>query len=162
LPVAIEAGTTLRHIMTVVRKDRRLTRFIGLLASCSGIREFHEELDLPSKPREAMKLVVRWRRVDVADSNEAPDLPASPELLGLVGANTYCLMVSEMWRIADCELLIDKTIQITFRDTGRIWNATRDMSVLDVLQAIYWEISWYGSPLQREAEVKRWELDEDR
>ena len=36
------------------------------------------------------------------------------------------------------------------------------MSVLDVLQAIYWEISWYGSPLQREAEVKRWELDEDR
>ena len=162
----IKEGTTLRNIMDFVRGNKYLSEFIAKYSSVNKIELFHKELDLePNTDKIICQLVIS--RVTELQDNEFEEWinliaigePWDDELMGIYGkhiplkerGNSYAVAFSPLPEILDLPVVLDK--KITIRELGEepIWKGEREFTLIEILDAIYWELSFHGSPKDRDS-----------
>lgn len=162
----IDEDVTLGDIFRMMEGDELLTEFIRSYSWCGPIHEFHKAAKLPRKPPaeppqddpdyEPDPLLYLEICFDgetftfegVTDYNDSPDFYG-------VGSkeprySVSCTPMSELVHLP-VRINTDFTIRANFVD--EVVKAKRVMSLLEVLDAIYWDISFHGGPEENSAFV---------
>jgi hypothetical protein len=166
----IEDGVTLLDIFRIVDQYKALKMFIAQYSWCGAIDAFHaqaEEPDLSGEeedPDEKMTHLEIYWHADYSKFTKDPAyIELSPSFHGVgpaLGKNAehssdgimrWAIDFSPMYKLADLPVKLDKTVEF-FKPkdykVGRkpIVAGERCFSLQDVLDAIYWEISFHGDP----------------
>ena len=166
----IEDGVTLLDIFHTVDQYKMLKMFISQYSWCAALGDFHaqaEEPDLSGEeedPDEAMThLEIYWHADYSQFSKDPAYIELSPSFHGIGkptaeemghcqdGKKYWGIDFSPMYKLADLPVKLDTGVEFFKpRDykPGRkpIIKAERSFSLEDVLDAIYWEISFHGDP----------------
>lgn len=163
----IAEGTTLGDIFRLVENNNLLSLFISQYSWCRAINEFHEQAKEPIVSEDAQKLKslnIYWHpevkhfiekikhpfglreRVKAADFQLYPSFHG----IGEDGIN-YSVSYSPMYELRDVPVVLDTkfTIYENFeagKKQEKILESERDFTFLEVLDAIYWDISFCGGP----------------
>lgn len=148
LPVEIQPGTTLGDIFKGVQKIDGLTEFLSDYSSCPA-KDFHEAaLEPPTKPDdgEVDRLIVSWVTGHFK-SGEFDDLEFYASFYGR-GKDDYSYSVSHcpMNELVHLPVLLDKKITLMRNYKDVLVESTHEFTLLDFLDAIYWDISFHGGP----------------
>jgi hypothetical protein len=175
----IDEGVTLKDLFAAVEKDEILKDFISMYSWCSHIDEFLAQIkETPPEPDRSEKLFyleIYWhaeaftyRKKDLKPSFDAyvgfhawgePDEYAQKR-----GDDKTCYGVSytPMYYLADLPIKLNEEIEIThteqknkrdFQDTV-LFKGESCFSLLEVLDAIFDDISWHGGPAGNAAFVE--------
>ncbi len=163
----IEDGLTLQDIFNFVEKDEMLKAFIGPYSWCH-IDDFHEAAKLPKERDEILRNLVISKPIEI-HSGEYPHLeyycdfgaegPIEPDQLKNYGENppdtiSYGVSFTPMANMVELPIRLEKETRV-LEDYKEIGKANVEYTLLEILDSIYWEISFHGSP----AEAKE-KLDE--
>lgn len=174
----IEDGVTLLDIFRTVDQYKALKVFMAQYSWCKALEDFHvqaEEPDLSGEeedPDEEMTHLEIYWHAEYSKFEKANYVELSPGFHGLGpakgkhandfsdGIMRWAIDFSPMYRLADLPVRLDKAVeffQANDYKPGRkpIIKGEREFSLQDVLDAIYWEISFHGDP-----QDKREKLDE--
>ena len=176
----IDPDTTIWHIMDFVRKNEALTFFISQYTWTNSIDEFHAELDKPAVIDENDKmdhLEIYWSAdyhkskkytsfgmsagfhgvglplkaedQEAANAENGYDLP-----VGFI--ERYSVSASPINQFAHLKLTLNTDVNV-YRlkrypktDNIKILSSECEFSLLDILDAIYFDISFHGPPSQRD------------
>lgn len=163
LPAKVAEGVTLGDIFKAVGANRQLTDFISIYSWCEPIEKFHQAAEIPFQPEvdEGItyleKLVVKsygelWLDEETTDFNVSTSFSAIDHL-GL-GWSISCTPMSQ---IAHLPVEIDEKFVIRNDLNQTPVSSTRVISVLDFLDAIYWDISFHGGPEDNKEFLERLE-----
>lgn len=179
----IEEGTTLRQIMSYVRKNKWLCEFISRYCWAGGNDGYHAQLDDPvEKSKNVRDIVIQWFPEEFYtedgkpkhEDDEEPEVKLHHDLSGLgpQGENDFGADPNEDIRwgvsacgdirdIANCPVIIKEEVEFTQCDFKSdkdkkieqisLLKGTADFTLLEILDAIYWEINWYGGPARTKA-----------
>lgn len=151
--VEIEEGVTLRDIFDAVDANNELRYFISNYSWCSKIAEFHLAAREPKQPTasdetELVALEVLMR-VDIHELSNDKHMNVFGEFLG-VGADgtSYSVSFSPMSSIADLPIRINENAFFSRygKETLDRERINMSPSFLEFLDAIYYDISFYGGP----------------
>lgn len=144
----IDEGVTLGEIFRLVNSYPALMAFIAEYSWCWSINEFHKQAILPAIPDTGEKLthieVSRYVEIDEEDFNDYLDLSA----IGAAdehGHRHYGLSFSPMNSIAHLPVKLNTTASI-FKNHEKVSEVKCLFTLLDVLDAIYDDISFHGGP----------------
>lgn len=139
----IDEGLTLLDIFTAVEKSSDGVEFLRRYCRCRAIEEFHKEAKAEAnKSSELSILNIEWRVEDLTD-----DFSLYPHVFGR-GTDpdiTYGLDFMSLSNVSRLPITLSSKVKIGETTYKKQFN------LIDVLDAIYWEISWYGSPAKRNA-----------
>ena len=154
----IEDGVTLLEIFRAVDDDPLLMDFIGCYSWCSAIKEFHDQALLPPpEPKEGdVKMVALEVQAYGEFHRSYKDKHGPPVFngiwwdftgLGSDGIN-YSVSYSPMNELADVPVRIKPCITFTkdHLPEEMLPPATITISLLEFLDAIYFDISFHGGP----------------
>lgn len=172
-PCKIAKGTTLGDIFKMVASYPTLQDFIGQYSWCRDIEAFHYQAKMPAqRDTEVSSLVVRRCAI------EHDDFGANFEFYGLglqldsdnkpipdsEHTQTYSMSMTPMNEMAHLPIKIDRKVEVyksfkykkgqPYKLPEKMLEAKSYMTLLEVLDAIYWDISFYGGP-QETAEFKQ-------
>lgn len=159
----IEEGITLKDIMSLVANDKMLTKFVAFYSSVNHIDEFHEELNTKCNKKEMDCDYLEVHRVgDLFES----ELNCWTEVSGVNTKETckYCNDVewpdhkhyisysyTPLYKYAMLPVKIDKRFIVRdFKKKKILLNVTQDFTLIDILHAIYFDISFHGGPKDRD------------
>ncbi len=176
----IDPDTTLWHIMNFVRKNDALSQFLSQYSWCNSIDAFHAELDHPAviDENDGMDhMEVRWA-VDYHKTNSHTSFDLSPDFVGVglpitketqqrrqddprgelpIGfIETYSVSASPVNQFAHLKVVLNTEVVICRVkrhpkvENCRLLSSECGFSLLDILDAIYWDISFHGPPTQRD------------
>lgn len=167
----IDPDTTLKDIMTLVRKNEGLNLFISMYSWCNSIEEFHAELDkLPViDENDSMDhMEIRWATF-YNKSRNYTDFGLSAEFIGVglplkeerdglpVGfIETFSISGSPIEQFAHLKVHLNPKVEIhrikrhPKIESIKLLSSECSFCLLDILDAIYWEISFHGPPSQRD------------
>jgi len=150
-----------------VSQYKLLKDFIVQYSWCWALDEFHaeaEEPDLSGREEDPDKepltlLEIRWR----ADYSDYGQGPASVEIYpdfhgvssgGKNGIRYWSVSFIPMYELANLPVKLNKSVQFFAPDDVAqrrepLVKGERDFRLEDVLDAIYWDISFHGSPRSR-------------
>jgi hypothetical protein len=180
----IDPDTTLWHIMDFVRKSEVLTFLISQYTWCSNIDDFHNELDKPAIIDENDKmdhLEVCWA-VDYLKTSNYTNFGMTPEFHGVslpltaedqaaasaesgfeqaVGRiEKYSVSASPLNQFAHLKLVLNAKVEV-YRlkkhpklKNYKLLTSECDFSLLDIIDSIYFDISFHGPPDQRDKFVE--------
>ena len=154
----IEEGVTLLDIFNVVDKYQDIKDFIEEYSYVGDIDAFHTEARLPKAKLEKefvdlsslriTSVVERWNRTSSVDirfdfSGVVDSDPETGYSLSLSPLNTY----------AHCPVILDQQFITYFNEQDEYVKERRDTyyTLLDILDCIYNDISFYGNAEDREA-----------
>lgn len=161
----IEDGVKLSHIFNAVDKDPDLCDFISKYAWCPEIKEFHKQSKQPNKGKneEIERLEVYWyAAVNTYDGIDY--LTIEPEFHGLGTRDnekmSFALDLIPTNEIAHLPIKLNTTVNLKKKGKAttntlerpekykqsQILKAEKCFSLLEVLDAIYMEISFVGGP----------------
>ena len=157
----IEPGVTLGDIFQAVQDDKTLMDFIAQYSWCWAIQEFHDEAKLP--PHETIDtkiveiLIEAYSELHTARKGKKtfPEKPMSFNGVWLhftgIGEDGvhYSISCTPMNELANVPVRLSNTCTFD-KDFERLFEQPCEycFSLLDVLDAIYFDISFHGSPSQ--------------
>ena len=176
----IDPDTTLWHIMDFVRKNEALTFFISQYTWCNSIDEFHLELDKIADIDENDKidhLEIHWH-VDYNKSKKYTNFGMAADFHGVglpltkedqkeineengydlpIGfIENYSISASPLNQVSHLKVTLKTDIDV-YRlkrhpktENIKILTSECEFSLLDIIDAIYWDISFHGPPSQRD------------
>jgi hypothetical protein len=176
----IDPDTTLWHIMDFVRKSEDLTYFISQYTWTNSIDEFHEELDKTAVIDENDKmdhLEIYWS-ADYHKSKKYTSfglsagfhgvgLPLKAEDRDAVNAENgydlpvgfierYSVSASPLNEFTHLKLVLNTAVDVhrikrhPKTENIKLLSSECEFSLLDILDAIYFDISFHGPPSQRD------------
>lgn len=162
----IEEGTTLRDIFNIVDQYKLLKTVISHYAWCHQIDEFHAQAKEPYSYKDENSdekidyLEVLWH-TDHQQYDDETTFGISTEFhgVGTMAGEPTCFSVSctPMQDLADLPIKLNKQVKIySVWKLGKrvkefpqeMITATNCFSLLEVLDAIYYDISFYGGPAE--------------
>lgn len=151
--VKISPGVTLGEIFKSVDRHPELKQVIAAYAWCGSIDEFHAEALKPRPEEQAeeskdriVKLIVK-QYAQLSDENEHKDFNIITEFCGS-GPNKerWSVSCTPMNELAHLPVEIDETFTIERNWKEEILSIQKSLNLLEFLDAIYWDISFHGSP----------------
>lgn len=166
----IEEGTTLRDIFRTVQNYKRLKFIISNYSWCRMIEKFHEQAEEPAiETKEKIDfLEIYWVTDHDEYKNETSfdissglhgigDAPADeencfPDENGKIKWSVSCTLMQEMAHLPvklNKEVNVYSAWKLTSRPVEKpteLFKANRDFTLLEVLDSIYWDISFHGGP----------------
>jgi hypothetical protein len=156
----IDEDVTLGDIFQAVDNDPLIKHTIAAYAWCGAIDRFHVQAKEPNKPHDVDDTTLTELNIEAFAGIHCYDgldgchaVPDSFEGITMdfsgIAANgqTYSVSMSPMYKLASLPVRIQKTITIT-KNFEPLLTASYEPSLLEVLDAIYWDISFYGNPEQ--------------
>lgn len=163
--VEIAEGVTLRDLFRIVSKYKLLKLFISQYSWCRALEDFHAQAEEPMRDDDEKNkleyLEIYWHgsvhkykketSLDISVGFHGIGKPERPEDAGPDGKCNYSVSYSPMWELADIPLKLNTNLKIWGPWEGKppqkvVFEGTRDFCLLDVLDAIYWDISFMGGP----------------
>jgi hypothetical protein len=167
----LEKGLTFRELISFVRNNPALEKFISIYSWCSKINEFYSEMNEPIKEERKdtiiNHLVIYWAVEYWGFSIEwYPGFGADGKIKSKesYGDNRWHktsigVSLSPLNEIMDLPIVLDKKVKIidhkNFKNKKPILESVHCFSLLDILDAIYWDISFYGGPKEKKNLIKR-------
>lgn len=165
--VEIAEGVTLRDLFRIVSQYKLLKLFISQYSWCRQLEEFHAQAEEPMRDDEKDKLeyleiywhasVHKYKKetsFDVSVGFHGIGTPDRPEnAMTADGKTHYSVSYSPMYELADLPLKLNTALKIWGPWEGKppqkvIFEGKKDYCLLDVLDAIYWDISFMGGPAE--------------
>jgi hypothetical protein len=180
----IAEGTTLRDLFEMVDSYNFLKLFISEYAWCRAIDEFHEEARLePSPDEEPLEYVEVYWHPNIEHFQEKRKHPGGTREriksydfslnAGFHGVRPVITEDDKMGDRGDGKIHVSVShcpvnqiayVPLRLNEEFKIWDkppsndiilrSKRSYTLLEVLEAIYWDISFDGSPSQRDAFVE--------
>lgn len=167
----IEDGMTLLDIMRIVESNDILKMFIGEFSWCPDIDDFHVQVNETIRSKEIDPdyddnmeyLEVYWE----THYHKNKSFSLSPGFHGwgydpeLEREGGYAIEFTPLYDLADYPVKLNKEIKVYVLDpknTNVVFEGTQHYSLLDVLDAIYFEVSFVGGP-EEVAEMRRSLMD---
>ena len=150
----IEDGVTLADIFNAVENDPPLKNIISVYSWCWHIDDFHEQAKLPKEDFEdadILYLEICWI-AEIQDYSDGNCFDIYTDFSGPgVNGERYSVSCSPMNKIAHLRVKLNNSVEIEkhHRKSKSEMIAdkmSRSFSLLDVLDAIYDDISFYGGP----------------
>jgi len=172
-PCELQEGLTVCDLFKAVQEHSLLTDLISRYSQCQAIDQFHEEIS-KSKETDVFAAVghAEIYRVSQIHDNEFGswvdwhfvDIKAKCENCGREDwpdhGHFVSLSYTPLNEIAHLELKLNKNYIIRNMDKDEvIFKGTTEFTLLEVLHAIYYDISFHGGPKNRDVFVKK--LHED-
>jgi hypothetical protein len=150
---SIEAGVTLADIFDAVDRDGPLKEFLRQYSWCD-VDAFHAEARAPvTQPLNLPHLeyleISKCFEFDDAHAQETLDVGGIGEPYA-AGQRRYGIDLTPVNEIAPLPVRLNPVVEVQ-RDGITIARAPAIFTLLDVLGEIYFEISFYGGPVQRDA-----------
>lgn len=163
---SIEPGTTLKDIFNVMDKYPELKGLIQKYSWCHDLPAFQEQMRLTPKAIDDVKYLEVYHEIHYDTYDGVAELSYGPAFHG-VGDQLYSVSVSPMNELGHLEVRLNEKFQVdeTLRKPLRnntLLSSVKKFCLLDVLDAIYWDISFYGGPSRNEAflnELSNLDLD---
>ena len=166
----IDPGVTLGEIFSAVEADPMLMDVISFYSWCKPIREFHEQAKLPPPPPKDGDVKIVEILIDAfAELHSArkkrkilEDKPLQFEGvwvhfsgIGEDGVN-YSISYTPMNELANVPVRLSNTCTFN-KDFEKMFDQPTEytFSLLEVLDAIYWDISFYGGPQDNVAFIEK-------
>lgn len=156
-------GATLRDVMSYVRKNKELSTFLSTYSWCN-IEAWNAILDDPAHDSDDEDEIhyhqISWE-IEIHDYGM--EICTHLSMIGEISQSTREMCPDldpsitteryayggQLTDVLDLPVILDEKVDIIlWDDTERssLNQTTRDFSLLEILDAIYWEISFYGSP----------------
>jgi hypothetical protein len=154
----VETDVTLGDIFRAVEQDPELTRFLERWCAC-GVDAFHAEARKAAPEKDSEIACIEIAKHFEWDDQEAQELV---DLSGIGepdenGVTRYGFDFTPLNEVAHLPVRLQPRIEIR-KDGEKLGDAPCTFTLLDVLGEIYWEISFYGSPEDRDRQAAK--LDE--
>tara|TARA_Y100000034_G_scaffold136330_1_gene212235 strand:+ start:8791 stop:9609 length:819 start_codon:yes stop_codon:yes gene_type:complete len=161
-PCEIEEGVTLNDIFCIVARNEELKTFLKHYSKCRLINDYHERaLDPPEDTSGLKYLEIGWEcRLWKVDEDN-PDLELwtdvcgrgpkesedMPDVADEAGDIRYGIDLTPVNKLAGLPIVLNQEVYINVMDGDKTeaLPARREFTLLDVLDALYWEISFFGS-----------------
>lgn len=155
-PCVIEKGTTLKDIINFVANDQLLTEWISMHSWVKNIHKFHEAVNKKSKEEEKDFTIVIEKWVQVTKNyikSDAHWLDCYENIFGRKKGEeeTYSISYTPLEEIANCPIVLEGA---RYFDGQKVQYLNAKFTLLDVLHAIYWDISFHGDPDDNEDFIK--------
>ncbi len=150
---SIDPGVTLADIFDAVERDGALKEFLSVY-SWYDIDAFHAEARKPAQEPlnlPHLKYIEVSKYLDFDDdlAQETLDFSGIGEPYG-EGRTRYGIDLTSVSELAPLPVRLNPVAEVR-KDGETIARSPASYTLLDVLGEIYWEISFYGNPAQREA-----------
>lgn len=152
----IDPDVTLRDIFELVASSPELLAFFAEYSWCRSISEFHEQARQPGPQLSGIEYLEIVRHIAISTSNweGKPDVEMPIDFGGVGKDGThYSCSLTPMNQIAHLPLRLNLECKM-FMDHKLTGTYATGFSLLDVLDTIYDDISFHGSPKETE-EVSR-------
>ncbi len=158
LSCKIDPGVTLLDIFNTVANYPALTGFLAQYSWCFAIQEFHEAAQRPAAPTTLKRLEisryvqthtyddVRHLSADICDALDFTGVGPLDEH----GNTRYGVSLSPMNMLANLPVTLNTTCEI-HHNFEKVSEWETGFSLLEVLDAIYDDISFHGGPEENEA-----------
>ena len=143
LPVFIDEGVTLGQIFQSVLQHPPLKNFIAQYSWCASIDEFH--FDAHTKPR-GIEDEVTGLVISAHGEVFSGEFNISMDFHGVGGDTRWTVSLSPMNEIAWLPVEIDAKFTVSSMDSTVNHEWEYRPTLLQALDAIYWDISFHGSP----------------
>jgi hypothetical protein len=152
----LDDGLSLGDLFNAVDDDPLLLQVIGSYSWCGPIHEFHKQARLPQPPpkeddEEPLVAVVIEPFAELHrnyENKEAPDTFEGVYMhfsgLGSKGTS-YSISCTPMNQLAHLPVQISTSIRFS-KNFEKMFDAEYHPSLLEVLDAVYWDISFHGGP----------------
>lgn len=149
--VSIDAGVTLGQIFAQIAAHDEIKNAVAEYAWCGYIDEFHQAALEPhvEDGDEETKLV----RLEVSAYGElttydgVTEFGIATNFIGFdAGGDHWSLSFSPMNTIAHLPVVINEEFTVRKDHSEEVFRAKRVFSLLEFLDAIYWDISFHGGP----------------
>ena len=147
----IDAGVTPRDIFRAVEQDPDLGMFLAEWSWCD-LAAFHSEARKPTTEASDLFYIeiakyFEWDEIEAQETFHVSGIGHPNEN----GATCYGLDFTPVNQLAHLPVKLRPDMEI-YRDNEKLGAAPCTFTLLDVLGEIYWEISFYGSPEDRDRE----------
>jgi hypothetical protein len=144
----IGAGVTLGDIFRLVGGLPRLLDFMASYSWCRAIREFHDEALLPRPEKDDS--VLKYLEISMGADLDSGDYEEGLDFYGVgepdeQGATRYSVSLKPMNNLAHLPVMLKDTITI-MKGMEVTVRAPYSFTLLQILDAIYDDISFHGSP----------------
>jgi hypothetical protein len=151
----IELDVTLADIFNAVEADGLLKEFLALYSWCD-IDAFHAEAGTlaegpPNLPGLECIEVSKYLEIDESQAREYVDIVGIGEPWGQ-GSRIYGIDLTPVNELAHLPVRLKPLVEVR-QDGKAIVQAPASFTLLDVLGEIYWEISFHGSPVERDTRM---------
>lgn len=137
-----------------------LKSFISFYSWCPSINELNLDAFTPvteDKKSNIKYLRISWSASDFKWKNKK-EFNESPDFIGVgideEGLETrHSVSYCPLYEIAYLPVVLDTTFKIfeeSVLKSKDLYESTKDFTLLDILDAIYWDISFVGGPKQKE------------
>lgn len=164
--VDIEPDVTLGDIFRMVEADEILTNFIACYSYCGWIGEFHEAAKEPLTKEDSGEVVA----LEISHVLEVHDydgkFPTSIEYwqnfsgVGRDGGEHpfYSVSYTPVNELVHLPVMLNKKVKCMRNWTEKLLEGEKEFSLLEVLDCIYYDISFHGGPKDNATFIE--ELDE--
>lgn len=153
----IDKDVLLIDLINHVEYYKDLKKVIKYYSWCSSMDELNEEAASPlikeSTSGDIRYLVVS-RSGDVFEYKGKEELSFSLDFMGMGfdeegKESSFSVSYCPMNEIAHLPIVLDEKVEIRKNYKEKVLISTMDLSLLDILDAIYWDISFVGGPEQK-------------
>lgn len=156
-------GVTVKDIMNVVANDKFLTMIVAMYSDVQDIQEFHKELKKPAKAQRDFQYAEIYRTGSILDgemnsyvdwhgvrTNETCEhCGKDPDHGHFVG-----LDFTPLNEIANVKVVLNNRFIVREDYKDIVLDVKTSFILIEVLHAIYYDISFYGGPKKRDAQFK--------
>jgi len=147
----IAEGTTLKQIFKTIDRYKTLKFFISQYSWCPQIEEFQAQVKEPMRQIENNKIthLEICRFVKLSEYLDKKFFTSYTEFYGVGEKETYSISYSPLWQFADTPVKLKEEVTLYKNlENNAIEKRNSDFSLLDVLDTIYWDISFIGGPAE--------------
>jgi hypothetical protein len=144
-------GYTIGDLCKFVYGNEELKRFIARYSQCRDIEAFHKELT-EVEPCDDLDAVELYWQATVFDAGSENSFDAAARMHGCKGEeNWYGLDFRSLGEIAHLPIKPNTEFNVYGNgETARLLlSSSREFTLLEVIDALYWEISFSGGPEDR-------------
>jgi hypothetical protein len=172
----IDKGVTLRDIFLNVARNKELYDFIMRYTWCGSIDVYHSLLNTKEDPDEdAICLELGWY-AEIHNHNDYQDFDTvvsfgvkakideeDRDQFDGQETMTFGLLGSNVSKVLDLPVVVENKGFVIFYEDDKMKKVEKDrvFSLLDVLDGIYWEIGYHGSPEETEELYKEMKERQD-
>jgi hypothetical protein len=145
--ICFAEGTTLRDLLMLVFRDSDL---FEIIAACDCLNELAAELgEKADTAEEIAALEVSWGATTVANGR-VPVMDDAVEFCGRGDEGPVAVEFMPVNRLADLPILLNEAFNVRDEDDTVVFAATRRFSLLAVVRGVLDELTFLGSPAERD------------
>lgn len=164
-PCKLEDGLTLLDLMNFVRDNNEITNFISCYSWCQDIDAFHEQLNMPYQADKLIKkLEINCHANMFKYKMKHPEFNIYYDVIGFGDVEeeflhlykeenpqaNYSISYTPLYEISNLPITINNELKIFNTPKYElIYTYKYQPTLLEILDAIYWDISFVGGPEER-------------